>query len=337
MLRVLQENGTKTNYPVGVVNWTNEEGARFPKITAASSVWAGKTPQVEAHELQEVGSGTATMKSELERIGYLGQTPCGFKAVPMAAHFELHIEQGPALEAEGRKIGIVEGVQAYRWFTVTVRGRESHTGTTPFAHRADALLAASRMIVYSQRVAHECGALASTGLLDIKPSSTNTVPGCVQFSLDIRAPEEETVETVEKACKEAFAAIATGGIVAGIEPIKPPSIHHCSVEWRTDVVSQAVKFDEETIRCIQESASQCFGPDEVERNTRFMTSGAGHDSLNTSQVVPTGMIFVPCKDGISHNPAEYSSPEDCAIGAQVLMNAVLNFDHRRSALPGRKQ
>ncbi|CAK7271742.1 hypothetical protein SEPCBS57363_004778 [Sporothrix epigloea] len=127
MLRVLQELDIQTEYPVGVVNWTNEEGARFPKSMTASGVWAGEIPQADAYSLQEVGGGTATIQSELQRIGYLGTVPASYQAMPMAAHFELHIEQGPILEAEQKKIGIVTGVQAYRWFTLDVRGR----GTSP--------------------------------------------------------------------------------------------------------------------------------------------------------------------------------------------------------------
>ena len=140
MLRVLNSNDVQTAYPVGVVNWTNEEGARFPISMVASGVWSGEIPLEKAHNLREVGGGTATMKSELERIKYLGAVQASHEVTPMAAHFELHIEQGPILEAEKRKVGIVQGVQAYRWFNVSVRGQDCHTGTTSFAHRADALL-----------------------------------------------------------------------------------------------------------------------------------------------------------------------------------------------------
>lgn len=123
MLRVLDEHGVETEHAVGVVNWTNEEGARFPVSMVASGVWAGEIGLEHAHGLRELGGGSGTMKSELERIGYLGSTPASHKSVPMGAHFELHIEQGPVLEAHGQKIGVVQGVQAYRWFTVEVQGR----------------------------------------------------------------------------------------------------------------------------------------------------------------------------------------------------------------------
>lgn len=128
-LRTMSDHGIETTFPTGVINWTNEEGARFPISMVASGVWAGEVGLEKAYSLQEVGGGTATLKSELERIGYLGTTEASYKATPMAAHFELHIEQGPILEASGGKIGAVQGVQAYRWYTITVKGRDCHTGS----------------------------------------------------------------------------------------------------------------------------------------------------------------------------------------------------------------
>lgn len=330
MLRVLKDYDVETTYPVGVVNWTNEEGARFPISMVASGVWAGEVPLSHAHSLQEVGGGTATMKSELERIGYLGDTECSPRGVPMGAHFELHIEQGPILEAENRKIGIVQGVQAYKWFTVTVKGRDTHTGTTSFKHRADALLSASKMILFSHRAATAKGALASTGILTLKPGSTNTVPGTVQFSLDIRAPEDETVDAVEMACKEAFAKIAAGEDVDGLNRGCTHSDRHCSVEWRTDSVSPAIKFHDDCIQCVTKAANDLFGEANAGNLTKPMTSGAGHDSVNTSKCSPTTMVFIPCRDGVSHNPSEFSTPQDCAIGAQVLTGAVVHYDRLRA-------
>lgn len=330
MLGVLNDHDVKTTFPVGVVNWTNEEGARFPISMVASGVWAGEIPVSHAHNLQEVGGGSATMKSELERIGYLGDVECSHEATPMAAHFELHIEQGPILEAEKRKIGVVRGVQAYKWFTITVKGRDCHTGTTSFAHRADSMLAASKMILYSHRAATARGALASTGILTLKPGSTNTVPGTVQFSLDIRAPQDETVEAVEQACKDAFAKLAAGDNVDGLNDGCTPSDRHCTVGWRTDSISPAITFHDDCIECVTKASKDLFGQTESEQLTKPMTSGAGHDSVYTSRRVPTSMIFIPCRDGVSHNPAEYSTPEDCAIGAQVLTGAVVHYDRLRS-------
>ena len=245
----------------------------------------------------------------------------------MAAHFELHIEQGPILEAEKRKVGIVKGAQAYRWYTVEVKGRDSHTGTTPFSARSDALLAASKMILQSHRVATKLGALTSTAIVTLTPGSVNTVPGSVKFSLDIRARTDDIVEAVEAEIKDSFALIASGTDVGDLNKGCTPS-RPCTVKIRTESISEAAIFHEDCIQCVSDSAASLFGSDFL-KLTKEMISGAGHDSVFTSKVCPTGMIFVPCKDGVSHNPTEYSSPEDCAIGAQVLLGAVLRYDRLR--------
>jgi hydantoinase/carbamoylase family amidase len=292
----------------------------------SSGVWADKIPLSHAHDLEEVGNTTpkATMKSALEEIGYLGSIPASHKANPIAAHFELHIEQGPHLESTNSKIGIVHGVQAYKWFTVTVRGADCHTGTTPFANRADALLTAARMIVQSHRIAKKHSALASTGILNLEPGSTNTVPGLVRFSLDIRAPADSTVEAVEAEVREAFSATASGSsLLTEDAPGKP-----CTISITTDSVSPAVKFHDDCIACVKDAATSLFEANTTSL-TKEMTSGAGHDSVYTSKICPTSMIFIPCRDGVSHNPSEYSTPEDCAIGASVLMGAVLRYDKLR--------
>lgn len=250
----------------------------------------------------------------------------------MAAHFELHIEQGPLLERERRRVGVVHGVQAYRWFTITVRGRDCHTGTTDLLGRADALLCAAKMLVASRDVAHEEGGLASTGIIEARPGSTNTVPGTVVFSLDIRAGKDEVVARMEERLRHEFAQIAAGEESKGTARVKNPAAHPdvCSVEWRLDSDSPAVRFHDDCIKCVEGAAADLFG-DEAGRLTKPMTSGAGHDSVYTSKRVPTCMIFVPCRDGVSHNPAEYTAPEDCRVGAQVLMGAVLKYDQLRKA------
>ncbi|KAF2666679.1 putative beta-alanine synthase [Microthyrium microscopicum] len=313
MLKVLNENKVETEYPVGVINWTNEEGARFPISMVASGVWADKTPLQTAHNLMEIG-GKATQKSELQRIGYLGSTPASHKSMPIAAHFELHIEQGPILEQERRKIGVVLGAQSYRWYTVEVTGRDCHTGTTPLAARADAMLAASKMIVESNRIASSLSGLASTGVLTLTPGSVNTVPGTVRFSLDIRARQDDIVDAIEAEVKASFVQLA--------QP--------CSVEIQRDFTSPAIEFDKNCISCIHEAAQSLFTT-RTEELTKEMVSGAGHDSVNTNYICPTAMIFIPCKEGVSHNPREYSEPEDCAIGADVLLNSILNYDKLRAS------
>ncbi|KAL5891788.1 hypothetical protein ACKVWM_002793 [Pyricularia oryzae] len=338
MLRVLKENKIETNFPVGVVNWTNEEGARFPVSMVASGAWAEVFDLDQAHNLQEVGDGKATMRSELQRIGYLGEIPSSFASVPMAAHFELHIEQGPILEANNLKIGVVQGVQASRWFTVEINGRDAHTGTTPFSARADAMLLASRFIVHSHALATSHGALASTGIVELEPGSVNTIPGHVRVSLDIRAPQDSTLDALEADLKRDFDLLSKGidppgsksQLLAGATPGRNDAF---SITWKTDSVSEATKFHPdciETVRASAMSVLEARGLENPQGLIRDMTSGAGHDTVFASRRCPASMIFVPCRDGVSHNPEEYTSPEDCALGADVLLQSILRYDLLRS-------
>ncbi|KAM0297026.1 hypothetical protein ACHAPM_010215 [Fusarium culmorum] len=304
----------------------------------ASGVWAESITQERAHSLKEV-AGNATVKSELERIGYLGETPASYKSSPIGAHFELHIEQGPILERAQKKIGVVQGVQAYKWFTIDITGRgmcffqtkrglanwlDAHTGSTPFSDRADALLLAARLITHSHRLATKHKALASTGILNLTPGSTNTIPGHVSFSLDIRSSSNEIVEELEKDLRHDFDLLASGtdvdGLLAGSTPALP-----LSLTWRTDTISTATKFHPDCIQAVRDSAESVLGKDAAVD----ISSGAGHDSVYTNKHCPTTMIFIPCKGGVSHNPEEYSTPEECAIGAEVLCQAVVRYDQKR--------
>ncbi|KAF1962754.1 Zn-dependent exopeptidase [Byssothecium circinans] len=304
MLKVLNDNWVETQYPVGVVNWTNEEGARFPISMSASGVWAHSIPLPTAHNLKEVHPGTATISSELSRISYLGSTPASHEATPMAAHFELHIEQGPLLEMSNKKIGVVQGVQA-----------------------ADALLTASKMILHSHRLATANNALASTGILNLRPGSTNTVPGEVGFSLDIRSPKDETVAKMLSFIERDFPKIAAGEDVDGLNKGCTPSLP-LSVSITEDFDSPATTFHPLCISAVAEAAHSALGPNS-KNLIMDMTSGAGHDSVYASKRCPTSMIFMPCREGVSHNPREFCEERDCALGAQVLLQSVLRFDRQR--------
>ncbi|OLN90001.1 N-carbamoyl-L-amino acid hydrolase [Colletotrichum chlorophyti] len=319
VMRTLRENNFKTKYDVGIVNWTNEEGARFPKSMMASGVWAGEIPREKAWNLPDIFDPSVTVKSELERHGYVGPLACSSDSstgFPLGAHFELHIEQGPILEESGKKIGVVQGAQAYRWYTFTVKGRDAHTGTTPLKSRKDPLLAAAKMIASSNAIAKKLGALASTGVIKIPPSSsTNTIISEVSFTLDVRHPEDAIVEEVQKQCFASF------------EQIAEEDGRGVNLEYSLDTDSPAVKFDRECIQAVENAANGLVGAD----GWLPLTSGAGHDSVYTSKRCPTTMIFVPCKDGVSHHPEEYCSPEDCAIGTQALLEAVVGYDHLRAS------
>ena len=299
----------------------------------SSGVWAEHIPLEKAHNLAEVptvgslptaASAPETMKSALEKIDYLGRVPCSYKTTPMAAHFELHIEQGPYLISAGQQVGIVTAVQAYRWYHINVIGRDTHTGTTAFQHRADALYASARMMVRAREIADAHGCLASIGILEAKPGSVNTVPGKASFSLDVRGPKTELVPVVEAELRKEFDAIAAE---EGKGIGKP-----CRVEWTLDFDSPAVHFHEDCIKCVEEAAEAVVadaGASDSKSLVRPIMSGAGHDSVFTSKCVPTSMIFVPCKDGLSHHPEEFSTADECATGASVILQAVVRYDRKR--------
>lgn len=238
---------------------------------------------------------------------------------PFAAHFELHIEQGPILEDEHRKIGIVKGVQAFKWFNITVCGRDTHAGTTPFNARMDAMLCAAKLIVASNRIAKEHNGLATTGILNAVPGSINTMAHTVTLTLDIRHVEDSELNEIELECRKDFARISTEESEKG-----------CKVSWESLVDSPAVVFHQDCIQCVSASAADAVKDLPVTARDGMMCipmiSGAGHDSCYTNRRCPTSMIFTPTKDGVSHNPREFCSDEDCALGAQTLLGAVLRYD-----------
>ena len=302
-LRTMVDMGYETNAPIMIVNWTNEEGSRFAPAMLCSGVYAGVFTPEFAYS-REDRSGIK-FGDELSRIGYKGPHKAG--AIKFSAMFELHIEQGPILEAEDKIIGIVTGVQGMRWYEVTVTGQESHTGATPMLLRKNALLAAARMIEATHQVgmAHLPG-VASVGLIENKPNSRNVVPGEVFFTVDLRHPDETILDKMEKAFRAALPKIAAETNV--------------TFEEKRIWNSPAVKFATELIKCVKQGAERAGLP------TREMASGAGHDAAYIARVAPTTMIFVPCLGGISHNEAESTTQAECAAGAQVLLNAVLAHD-----------
>jgi beta-ureidopropionase / N-carbamoyl-L-amino-acid hydrolase len=247
---------------------------------------------------------------ELKRIGYQGSEPVGARKI--GAMFELHIEQGPILEAESKMIGVVTGVQGMRWYEVTVRGQEAHTGATPMHLRKNALLGAARMIeaIHAIAVHHAPDAVGTVGLAEVRPNSRNVVPGEVFFCVDFRHPDETVLEKMEQDYRTALPAT--------LEPLG------LTFEEKRIWNSPAVRFDAEMIDCVRKGAAMAGFA------TRDMVSGAGHDAAYIARVAPTTMIFVPCAGGVSHNEAESTSFEECGAGAQVLLQAVLAYDERFS-------
>lgn len=264
----------------------------------SSGVWAGAIPIQKAWDLRDIHDPNVTLRSELERHGYLGDIACSSDPAtgyPLGAHFELHIEQGPILQETGRSIGIVQGAQGYRWLTFTIHGKDAHTGTTPLIARQDPILAASKMIAASNAIAKRHDALASTGVIKVPANaSTNTVATNVTFTLDIRHPNDSLVHAVQNECLETFTSIAA-------EDGKGVTF-----DWTLDTDSPAVKFDQDCVASIKAAADGLVGPEK----SMLMTSGAGHDTVYTSKHCPSAMIFVPCRDGVSHHPTEYCSQED---------------------------
>ncbi len=304
-LRALHRAGYETFAPIELVNWTNEEGARFAPAMIASGVFAG----VFARDWAAARADRAgeTFGEALDKIGYRGPEQCG--AHKLSAFFEVHIEQGPYLEAEGKDIGVVTGVQAMRWYEVTVTGQDTHAGTTPMPRRHDALLAAARLVEKINASARRTGtAVGTVGLLEVKPGAPNVVPGEVFFMIDMRDPDAAVLDRMESEIAQAAKRAETElGVTVAIKNI-----------WTQPFQA----FDPACIEAVR-AAAQVSG-----YSTRDMISGAGHDAAYVARVAPASMIFVPCKDGISHNEAEYSSKEQCAAGAQVLLQAVLDYDRR---------
>jgi beta-ureidopropionase / N-carbamoyl-L-amino-acid hydrolase len=304
-LRTLVEAGYETFAPIEVVNWTNEEGARFAPAMVSSGVFAGAFAEDWASSRQDRAG--ITFREALEQIGYRGPVRCGDH--PLSAFFELHIEQGPLLEAEDTAIGIVTGIQGIRWFETTIRGQDAHTGATPMHLRKNALLAAARLVdaVDGSARARPPG-VGTVGLLEVKPNSPNVVPGEVFFTVDLRHPETSVLDAMEREWSDAAADVCR---VLGLE-----------LETKKILDQPPVRFDGECIACVREGTTRSGF------SARDMVSGAGHDAGYVSRVAPSAMIFVPCRGGISHNEAEHATPEQCAAGAQVLLQAVLTYDQR---------
>jgi beta-ureidopropionase / N-carbamoyl-L-amino-acid hydrolase len=308
VMRTLHDLGYETNAPLMLVNWTNEEGSRFAPAMLGSGVYAGVFDRTFA-DSREDRQGT-TFADAIESIGYRGEAAPG--SVKFGAMFELHIEQGPILEAEQKVIGIVTGVQGMRWYEIELTGREAHTGSTPMNLRANALLGAARVVERVDQIAleHAPSAVGTVGLVEVKPNSRNVIPGHVFFTVDFRHPDDAVLDQMERKLLESVPTIAQE---IGLEP-------EVNKVWD----SPAVRFDPNCIAAVR------TGIEKVGLPAREMVSGAGHDAAYIARVAPTTMIFVPCAGGLSHNEAESTTFEECSAGAQVLLNAVLEYDHRFS-------
>lgn len=304
-LRTMVEAGYETNAPIAIANWTNEEGSRFAPAMLASGAYAGVF--TEEFALSRLDRDGVSLAQALDAIGYRGTERTGERR--FQAMFELHIEQGPILEAEGRTIGVVQGVQGMRWYEVTLTGQDAHTGATPMWLRRNALLGAARVIDRVDAIAHAFpDSVGTVGLIENRPNSRNVIAGETFFCVDLRHPDEARIDEMEARFRQELA-----GICAELK---------LGCEERLIWKSPAVRFDPTLIDCVRAGIAKSG------YSSRDMASGAGHDAVYVARVMPTTMIFVPCKGGMSHNEAESTEPHECAAGAQVLLNAVLEYDSR---------
>ena len=301
VIRSLNDHNIQTKHAIEASVWTNEEGSRFPPAMVASGVFAGVFDL--EYGLSRADLAGKTMGEELERIGYNGAVEMGNRECK--AFFEAHIEQGPILENEEKTIGVVTDAQGQRWYEVKLTGQESHAGPTPMSSRKDALVGAARMIDEVNKIglANAPLACATVGLMQVFPNSRNVIPGEVFFTVDFRHPDDAVLSKMDAALRE-FANSTASSL--GLE-----------MEFEEIWYSPPVPFNKSCVDSVREAAKLSGYPH------RDIVSGAGHDACYISRVAPTGMVFVPCENGISHNEAENADPADLAAGCDVLIQAVL--------------
>lgn len=306
-LEAMEHAGVKTRHPVELVAWSNEEGGRFSPCTMGSAVYTGVKLLNDFLDVKD-NEGIA-LKDALAQT--LAATPGAEKRelnASAAAYIETHIEQGPLLEQEGKTIGVVTGIQGLRWFNVEVFGETAHAGTTPVSTRKDAL----REAIAAINALHELTRDASdtlrftVGRMLVTPNSPNSVPSHVMFSVDVRHPDPAMIARLGDA----------------VEPTVRKTVKHCSVKVTPTLHDDPCAFDPAVVNCVERAAQA------LKLAHRRMPSGASHDAMYMARVCPSGMIFVPCEKGISHNEAENAKPEDLAAGARVLTAALLELANR---------
>jgi hydantoinase/carbamoylase family amidase len=307
VLKVLKESGKKTYAPISVINWTNEEGARFPPGCMSSAVWSHNLDIDYALSCTDTADNVTTIGSELQRIGYAGSKEVSHKTNPLSAHFEIHIEQGTRLEEAGLDVGVVDGGQGMRWYNVSMRGVTRHTDTTAMAGRQDALVGAAKAVLEVERIGKEYGGMATVSLFKSSPQNFCNIPSEVDFSFSMQHPNAETLAKMTDAIESYIRSIAASSNL---------EISAYDNVW----TFEPFNFDAQAVQCVEDAAkAEGF-------SYKKLISHTGHDSIYTNFAVPTAMVFTPCKDGISHSPLEYASPKDCRIGAQVVLGAVLRYD-----------
>src|SRR6267154_2078487 len=301
VVRTLNDAGIETEMPICIANWTNEEGSRFAPAMMASAAYVGDFTTDDI--LSRKDADGVTVAEALDNIGYRGACPVGTQQ--FSSFVELHIEQGPILEAENKTIGVVDSGQGVLWYDGKITGFESHAGSTPMPLRRDALATLSEIVLAVERIASKHGpkAVGTVGEAVIASPSRNVIPGEIAFTVDCRSADAAIMDALDKELRTAAAEIAA----------------RRKVEVALDLVwrKPPTHFDPKLVDAV-ESASKALG-----YSHRRITSGAGHDACNLNTIMPAAMVFVPCKDGVSHNELEDATEVDCTAGANVLMHTAL--------------
>ncbi len=302
VVETLNDHNISTTFPLEIVSWTNEEGARYTPPLVGSGVFANEFDLKFA--LSRTDKEGRTFGSELERIGYAGDMVAGGRS--FKATFELHIEQGPVLESARKQIGIVTGVQGMRWYEVELSGKEAHAGPTPMSHRIDPVqgLASIFPRLFDVADQHAPDGRVTVGSISTEPGVINTVPGRVTFTVDLRHPSMEALNAMQNYLQEIVAVVGQEtGLNGNIIEI-----------WN----APAVAFDPGCIESVRKAAAT------VGASSTEIVSGAGHDAGYINRMAPTSMIFIPCEDGLSHNELENADKEDVIAGCNVLLHAILD-------------
>ena len=301
VIEAMQTDTFTPSRPVAIAAFTNEEGVRYAPDMMGSLVAAGGMPVESA--LASKGIDGTVLGAELERIGYAGKKEPGF--LKPHAYIELHIEQGPVLEAENTPVGVVESLQGISWQQVTIGGKANHAGTTPMSMRHDAGVAAAKVITFLDDLARKTpSAVATIGTLAFEPNAINVIPSSARFTVDMRNPDEARLRAQEEALSKFLQTLREDGYAVQVERLAR---------------FEPVIFSPDIVNAIENSIS------ERQLKSRRMTSGAGHDAQMIARIAPAAMIFVPSKGGISHNPAEYTPESDLISGAQILLDTVLKL------------
>ena len=303
VIRSLNDLKYITEAPLEIVVWTNEEGCRFPPAMTGSAVFSGNYKLNNALSIKDLDG--KTLGTELNRIKYNGKANCNPR--PIGAFIETHIEQGPILEIKKKSIGVVSGSQAQKWYEVNVVGMEAHAGPTPMNKRKDALVGAAELVLLVNSIGNtfQPGGCATCGVLNIKSPSRNVIPGECFITIDFRHPNDRTLQNMDKELRLEIKRIAKH--------------YNLKISIKQILELESKSFNKQIRSTIEEVASSLNLPHQE------IISGAGHDAVNVNDIAPTGMIFIPCVDGISHNETEKALDQDISAGAQVLLHSMIKL------------